>query len=370
MAIPFNQLKPQHEALRPELTAAFARVLDSGYLVLGREVEAFEAAFAAYCGCAHGVGVASGTEAIQLGLTALGVGPGDEVITVSHTAVPTVSALTSAGATPVLVDVDPTTMTMNASRIEERITRRTRAIVPVHLYGHPCDMDPILAVARRHGLRVLEDAAQAHGARYKGRPVGSLGDACAWSFYPTKNLGAMGDGGMVTTDDPAVAERVRRLRAYGQTSRYVHETKGINSRLDELQAALLAAKLPHLEGWNAARRERAARYGALLDGVAKPTAMAWAEHVYHLYVVRVPGRDALQAALQSRGIGTLVHYPIPVHRQGAYRELADQAPYLPVTERVTAEILSLPLYPELPLADVETVAGAVTEIATSSATRS
>jgi dTDP-3-amino-3,4,6-trideoxy-alpha-D-glucose transaminase len=362
-SIPFNQLKPQHEALRAELTAAFARVLDSGYLVLGREVESFEAVFAAYCGCAHGVGVASGTEAIQLGLTALGVEPGDEVITVSHTAVPTVSALSSAGAVPVLVDVDPATMTMDPARIEERITPRTKAVVPVHLYGHPCDMDPILEVARRHGLKVLEDAAQAHGARYKGRPVGSLGDACAWSFYPTKNLGAMGDGGMVTTNDPGVADGLRRLRAYGQSSRYVHETKGINSRLDELQAALLAVKLPHLDGWNAARRERAALYDRLLGGVMKPTVADWAEHVHHLYVVRSDRRDALQAGLQARGIGTLVHYPIPVHRQAAYRELAGQAAYLPVTERVAGEILSLPLYPELPLADVETVARAVNEIA-------
>ncbi len=362
MPIPFNQLKTQHAALRAELRAAFERVLDSGYLVLGTEVAAFEAAFAAACGCAHGVGLANGTEEIQLGLTALGVGPGDEVITVSHTAVPTVSALTAAGAVPVLVDVDEATMTMDPARLEERVTARTKAVVPVHLYGHPCDMDPILAVARRHGLKVLEDAAQAHGARYKGRPVGSLGDACAWSFYPTKNLGAVGDGGMVTTNDPAVAERVRGLRAYGQTSRYVHASKGINSRLDELQAAFLRAKLPHLAGWNAARRERAARYGALLRGVRAPTTAPWAEHAWHLYVVRAARRDELQAGLAARGVGTLIHYPIPVHRQAAYQELAEQAPYLPVTERIAAQILSLPLSPELPLADVDAVAHAVNEL--------
>jgi dTDP-4-amino-4,6-dideoxygalactose transaminase len=258
-------------------------------------------------------------------------------------------------------------MTMDPARLEERITPRTKAVVPVHLYGHPCDMDPIVAVARRHGVKVLEDAAQAHGARYKGRPVGSLGDACAWSFYPTKNLGAVGDGGMVTTNDPAVADRLRKLRVYGQTSRYVHATKGVNSRLDELQAAFLRAKLPHLAEWNGARRARAARYDQLVEGVARPTPAPWAEPVHHLYVVRAPRRDALQAALADRGIGTLIHYPIPVHRQAAYAELADQAPYLPVTERIVGEILSLPLYPELPMADVDTVARAVDEIAATAA---
>jgi len=362
VSIPFNQLKPQHEALKAELTAAFERVLESGWLILGKEVEAFEAEFAAWCGCAHGVGVATGTDAIELGLRALGVEPGDEVITVSHTAVPTVAAVESAGGVPVLVDVDPATMTMDPARIEERVTARTKAIVPVHLYGHPCDMDPILAVAQEHGLRVLEDAAQAHGARYKGRPVGSLGDACAWSYYPTKNLGAVGDGGMVTTNDAAVADRLRKLRAYGQSSRYVHASKGTNSRLDELQAALLRAKLPHLDEWNAARRERAAVYDRLLGGVETPTVAPWAEHVYHLYVARSHRRDELQKELADRGIGTLIHYPIPVHRQEAYRELADQARFLPVTERLAGRILSLPLYPELSIADVETVGRAVSEI--------
>lgn len=296
-------------------------------------------------------------------MRALGVEAGDEVITVSHTAVPTVAAVESAGGVPVLVDVDPVTMTMDATRIEERITPRTRAVVPVHLYGHPCDMDPIVDVARRHGLKVLEDAAQAHGARYRSRSVGSLGDAGAFSFYPTKNLGAVGDGGVVTTDDAAIADRLRKLRAYGQTSRYVHASKGTNSRLDELQAALLRVKLPHLNGWNAARRARAALYDRLLDGVEKPTAAAWAEHVYHLYVVQAGRRDALQAELGRRGIGTLIHYPIPVHRQEGYRELANQARYLPVTERIAGRILSLPLYPELPISDVEQVARAVSGIA-------
>jgi dTDP-4-amino-4,6-dideoxygalactose transaminase len=362
MAIPFNDLKPQHQHLRAELLEAAARVIDSGWFPLGPEAEAFEAEFALSVGCAHAVGVASGTEAIQLGLTALGVGPGDEVLTVSHTAVPTVSAITAAGGVPVLVDVDANTMTMDPARLEERITPRAKVVVPVHLYGQPADMDPILAIARRHGLKVLEDAAQAHGATYKGRPVGALGDACAWSFYPTKNLGALGDAGAVTTDDADVAARLRRLREYGQRSRYVHETKGINSRLDAVQAAFMRVKLPHLAEWTRARRERAALYDQLLQGVVTPFAADYGEHVYHLYVIRTGDRDALRDRLAERGIGTQIHYPIPVHKQEAYAELADQATYLPETERAAAEIVSLPLYPELPLADVETVARAVNEL--------
>jgi dTDP-4-amino-4,6-dideoxygalactose transaminase len=361
--IPFNDLKPQHRALRAELLEAAARVVDSGWFPLGPEAEAFEAEFAAYVGCAQAVAVASGTEAIQLGLSALGVEPGDEVITVSNTAVPTVSAITAAGGRPVFVDVDPDTLLMDPRALEARIGPRTRVVLPVHLYGQACDMDPIVAIARRHGLRVLEDAAQAHGARYRGRPVGSLGDACAWSFYPTKNLGALGDAGAITTGDPAVAERARRLREYGQTSRYVHAEKGINSRMDGLQAAFLRLKLPHLAGWTAARRERAALYDRLLEGVVRPSVADYGEHVFHLYVVRSPARDALRERLQARGIGTQIHYPIPVHRQAAYRETLDQAAHLAVTERAAGEILSLPLYPELPLEDVETVARAVNELA-------
>jgi dTDP-4-amino-4,6-dideoxygalactose transaminase len=360
--IPFNDLKPQHEALRAELLEAAARVVDSGWFPLGPEAEAFEAEFAASVDCQHGVAVANGTEAIQLGLTALGLEQGDEVLTVSNTAVPTVSAITAAGGRPVFVDVDPNTLLMDPGRLEERVGPRARVIVPVHLFGQACDMDPIMAIARRHGLRVLEDAAQAHGARYRGRPVGALGDACAWSFYPTKNLGALGDAGAITTNDPAVADRARKLREYGQTSRYVHATKGINSRMDGLQAAFLRIKLPHLPTWTAARRERAALYDRRLSGAVTPTVAPYGEHVFHLYVVRVPDRDALRARLQERGVGTQIHYPIPVHRQEAYRETLDQAGYLPVTERAAAEILSLPLYPELALADVETVADTLNEM--------
>lgn len=360
--IPFNDLKPQHQALRAELIAAATRVIDSGWFPLGPEAEAFEAEFAARVGCAHGVGVANGTEAIQLGLTALGVEPGDEVITVANTAVPTVSAITSAGAIPVFVDVHPDTLLMDATKLDSRVTHRTKAIVPVHLFGQACDMDAICELANRRGLKVLEDAAQAHDARYKGRPVGELGDACAWSFYPTKNLGALGDAGAITTNDAAVLAKLRRLREYGQTSRYVHAEKGINSRMDGMQAAFLRLKLPHLSAWAEARRERASLYDRLLTNVVKPTAAPYGEHVYHLYVIRTPNRDRLREQLQARGIGTQIHYPIPVHRQAAYAEHLDQARHLPITEQAAAEILSLPIYPELPLSDVETVARAVNEL--------
>jgi dTDP-4-amino-4,6-dideoxygalactose transaminase len=361
-SIPFNDLKPQHRALRADLVAAAERMIDRAWFLFGEELEALEREFSASVGCDHGIGVASGTEALQLALTALGVEAGDEVLTVTNTAVPTVSAITAAGARPVFVDVEPTTLLMDPARLEERITPRARVILPVHLYGQAADMGPIVEIARRHGLRVLEDAAQAHRATYRGRPVGALGDACAWSFYPTKNLGALGDAGMVTTNDAGVAERLKLLRNYGQTRRYVHETKGINSRLDELQAAFLRAKMPHLEAWTGARRERAALYDRLLEGVDTPRAAPGREHVYHLYVIRARDRDGLQRALAERGIGTLIHYPIPVHRQNAYPELVDQARFLPESERAAGEILSLPLYPELPLEHVELVAKAVTEL--------
>lgn len=331
-------------------------VLDSGWFVLGEQVEAFEREFAEYCGARYAVGVGSGTEALHLGLLALGVEPGDEVITVAFTAVPTATAIWLAGARPVFVDVDPGTYTMDPSQVEDRITPRTKVILPVHLYGHPADLDPLLDVARRHGLGVLEDAAQAHGARYRGRPIGSIGDATAFSFYPTKNLGACGDGGMVTTSDPKLAEKLRLLRNYGQRSRYVHEVQGANSRLDEVQAALLRVKLAKLEGWNAERRRRADEYRARLRGVVVPREESWARHVWHLYVVRSEQRDALQEHLRARGVGTLIHYPTPVHLQPAFRWLGLPEGSLPNTERLAGEILSLPLYPELPLSDVAYVA--------------
>ena len=331
-------------------------VLDSGWFVLGEQVEAFEREFAEYCGARYAVGVGSGTEALHLGLLALGVEPGDEVITVAFTAVPTATAIWLAGARPVFVDVDSGTYTMDPSQVEDRITPRTKVILPVHLYGHPADLDPLLDVAKRHGLGVLEDAAQAHGARYRGRPIGSIGDATAFSFYPTKNLGACGDGGMVTTSDPKLAEKLRLLRNYGQRSRYVHEVQGANSRLDEVQAALLRVKLGKLEGWNAERRRRADEYRARLRRVVVPREESWARHVWHLYVVRSEQRDALQEHLRARGVGTLIHYPTPVHLQPAFRGLGLREGSLPNTERLAGEILSLPLYPELPLSDVAYVA--------------
>lgn len=345
--IPFNDLKPQHDRLREELREAIDRVIDSGWFVLGKEVGAFEHEFARYCHAAFAVGVGSGTEAIHLALLASGVQPGDEVITVAFTAVPTATAISLAGATPVFVDVDPTTFTMDPNQVEDRISARTKVILPVHLYGHPADLDPLLDLGRRRGIRVVEDAAQAHGAEYRGRRIGGIGDLTAFSFYPTKNLGACGDAGLVTTNDPDLADRLRLLRNYGQRTRYVHETMGVNSRLDEVQAAVLRTKLPKLDAWNAQRRERAEIYRGLLHRVAVPAEQPWARHVWHLYVIRSPHRDALQKHLHERGVGTLIHYPIPVHLQPSYRYLGYEPGALPHTERLAGEILSLPLYPEL-----------------------
>jgi len=354
--IAFNELRSQYAAIREEIDAAIARVLERGWFVLGPEVEAFEAEFAAYCGARYGIGVGSGTEALHLALWACGVGPGDEVITVAHTAVPTINAISLTGARPVFVDVDPMTYTMDPAAAAAAVTPRTRALLPVHLYGHPADMAPLRELAERHGLWLIEDAAQAHGARYRGARVGTLGHLAAFSFYPTKNLGAYGDGGMVITNDATLAERVRRLRNYGQSDRYHHEVLGLNSRLDELQAAVLRVKLRHLDAWTAARRERAARYTAALRRAIPPTEAPWAQHVYHLYVVRVPQRAAVQEALARAGIGTLIHYPVPAHLQRAYAFLGVARGSLPVTERLAEEILSLPLYPELPLTQVDEVA--------------
>lgn len=358
----FNDLKPQYAAIKDEIDAALRRVLGGGWYVLGPEVEAFEAEFAAYCGARYAVGVGSGTEALHLALWACNLQPGDEVVTVAHTAVPTINAISLTGARPVFVDVDPATRTMDPAAVAAAITPRTRALLPVHLYGHPADMAPLQALAREHGLALIEDAAQAHGAEYRGTRAGRLGDLAAFSFYPTKNLGAYGDGGMVVTDDPALAERLRLLRNYGQTDRYHHQIEGLNSRLDELQAAVLRVKLRHLDAWTAARRERAARYAARLRNVAPPTEAPWAHHVYHLYVVTVPRREAVQAALAAAGIGTLVHYPIPAHLQPAYAHLGVARGSLPVTERLADEVLSLPLYPELAFEHIDEVAAALDRI--------
>ena len=361
MDIPFLDLKAQYATLKPELDAAVTDVLAGGWYILGEQVAAFEREFAAYCGVAHGVGVGSGTAALQLALLACSIGPGDEVITVSHTAVATVAAIALAGARPVLVDIEPTTYTLDPQRLEPAITDRTRAVIPVHLYGQPADLAPILEIARRHSLRVIEDCAQAHGATYRGRRVGSFGDLACFSFYPTKNLGAAGDGGMVVTDDAELAERVRLLRQYGWRQRYVSEMAGLNSRLDELQAAILRVKLRYLDEWNERRRALAARYDALLagSGVVTPAVREGCQHVYHLYVVRSQRRDALQAHLKAQGIGTIVHYPLAVHQQPAYADVAIGPGGLAETERAAAEVLSLPLYPEMPDEHVERVAAAV-----------
>ena len=360
-AIPLVDLKAAYHRLQAEIDAAVARVLAGGWYILGPEVRAFESEFAAYLGVEHAVGVASGTDAVLLALRALGVGPGDEVITVAHTAVATVTAIELCGAIPRLVDIDSVTYTLDPTHLAAAITPRTRAIVPVHLYGAPADLDAILAVARAHGLLVVEDCAQAHGARTRGRAVGTLGDAAAFSFYPTKNLGALGDGGAVATNRPEVAERLRLLRQYGWRERYVSDVAGTNSRLDELQAAILRVRLGHLEAENEARRRLAARYDAALAGlpIALPAARPADCPVYHLYVIRAAARDALAEHLRARGIGTGVHYPVPVHRQPAYAHLGYGPGSLPATEAAAAEVLSLPMYPDLTEGAVDTVAAAI-----------
>lgn len=358
--IPFNDLKPIHALLARDLGAAFERVLASGWYILGPELEAFEAAFAAYHSVPYAVGVANGTDAVELALRALGIGPGDEVITVAHTAVATVCAVERAGATPVLVDVDEATYTLDPAAAAAAITPRTRAILPVHLYGHPADMTALAALAERHGLALVEDCAQSHGARVDGRMAGTIGKLGAFSFYPTKNLGALGDGGAVITRDAALAARLRRLRNYGQENRYLHAERGQNSRLDELQAAFLRVKLAHLDEHTGVRRRLAERYTRQLAGVVTPPACrAGAEPVFHLYVVRHPQRDVLMKALEARGIGTLIHYPVPVHLQEAYRDLGYGPGSLPVTERIAREILSLPLYIGLAPETVDSISDAV-----------
>jgi dTDP-3-amino-3,4,6-trideoxy-alpha-D-glucose transaminase len=359
--IPRADLRAQREAIAAELDDAVARVLASGRYILGAEVEAFEHEFAAYCGAAHCVTTASGTDALRLTLTASGIGPGDEVVTVAHTAPATVFAVALTGAEPVLVDIDPHTFTMDAGRAAEAIGPRTRALLPVSLYGRPAEMAALRRLADEHGLRLIEDAAQAHGARAGGRRAGTLGDAGCFSFYPTKNLGGYGDGGAVVTDDAQLAEQLRLLRDYGRAGGENHHVRVAgNSRLDELQAAILRVKLPRLDGWNAARRARAATYARCLEGLplSLPDTAPDVEHAFHLYVVRSDRRDALQAHLAAAGIGTGIHYPVPVHRQPALAGRPPRAP-LPATERAAAEILSLPMFPELRDADVERVATAV-----------
>ena len=347
--IAFLDFSAMHAVLRPELDAAFQRVLDSNHLILGAEVEQFENEFAAYCGARHAIGVGNGLDALFLVLKAMDIGPGDEVIVPSNTYIATWLAVSYAGATPVPVEPDPATYNLDPARIEAAITERTRAIMPVHLYGQPADMDAIMEIAGRHQLKVIEDAAQAHGARYKGRRTGTLGDAAGFSFYPGKNLGALGDGGAIVTNDNELAGKLRILRNYGSSVKYHNEVKGYNSRLDELQAAFLRVKLQGLDQANEARREVARRFLAGLadSGLVLPFVPEWAEPVWHLFVVRSAAREALQARLGEQRIGTMIHYPIPPHRQKAYAEMALKEGSLPIAEAIHREILSLPIWPQL-----------------------
>lgn len=349
MKVPFLDLAAGYRELQPEIDAAVARSLASGWYIGGPEVDAFESEYATYCGAAHCVSVANGLDALHLALRALDVGPGDEVIVPSNTYIATWLAVSQCGATPVPVEPDERTFNIDPARIEAAITPRTKVILPVHLYGQPANMDEILAIARKHGLRVLEDGAQAHGARYKGQRLGAHGDAVAWSFYPGKNLGAMGDGGAVTTNDAQLADRIRVLRNYGSRVKYVNEVQGYNSRLDPLQAAILRVKLAHLDEWNARRSAIAARYqqGLAGCGMTLPQVPDWAEPVWHLYVVRHPQRDALQQALNDAGVGTLIHYPIPPHRQQAYAAQGHKQGDFPIAEAMAEEVLSLPMGPHL-----------------------
>jgi dTDP-4-amino-4,6-dideoxygalactose transaminase len=359
--IPFVDLKAQYQSIKEEVNGAIQGVLDSCQFTLGSEVVAFEKEFAEYSGSVHGMGVNTGTSALHLALLAAGVGKGDEVITVPFTFVATVSAIDYTGAKAVFVDIDPVTFTMDPTQVEAAITPRTKAIIPVHLYGQCADMDPILAIAKKHGLVVIEDAAQAHGAEYKGRRAGSMGDMGCFSFYPGKNLGAAGEGGMVVTANPEFARTIRMLRDWGAEKKYHHVLKGYNFRLEGIQGAVLRVKLRHLEKWTEARRDAAKRYDHLLiaSGVGLPQQMDYARHVYHIYAVRTTERAALQETLNAQGVQTGIHYPFPVHLLPAFADLGYHASQFPHSERAAHEVLSLPMFPELTAAQSEEVAQAL-----------
>lgn len=359
--VPYVDLKAQYRSIKSEIDQAVARVLESCQFVLGPEVSEFEKEFARYCGAADCIALNSGTSALHLALLAAGVGPDDDVITVPFTFVASVATIIYTGAKPVFVDIEPRTFNINPAALEAAISSRTKAIVPVHLYGHPADMDPIMDVARRHNLVVIEDAAQAHGAKYKGRPVGSIGDIACFSFYPAKNLGAYGEGGAVTTNRAEYARSVRMLRDWGQDRKYHHLLHGYNYRMEGLQGAILRVKLRHLDDWTEARRAIVNKYNHLLadSELVRPTEMPWARHVYHLYTLRAANRDALQSALLNEGIQTGVHYARPVHLQPAYADLGYGPNSLPESEKAANEVLSLPLYPELSEQQIQTVAAAL-----------
>ncbi|GAW94011.1 DegT/DnrJ/EryC1/StrS family aminotransferase [Calderihabitans maritimus] len=349
MGIPLLDLKAQYESIKEEIDAAVVQVLESGRYILGPNVAELEKEIARLTGTRYAVGVASGTDALLLSLVALGVGEGDEVITSPYTFFATAEVISQVGAVPVFVDIDPETYNLDVSQVEEKITKRTRAIIPVHIFGQPADMDPLLDLAQKYDLFIIEDACQAIGAEYKGRPAGSMGNTGCFSFFPTKNLGGYGDGGMVVTNDSEVAEKIRILRVHGSNPKYYHSLLGYNSRLDELQAAILRVKLKYLEEWNEARRRKAALYDELLAGtpVVTPVVREWAKSVYHLYVVRVPDRDGLMQYLKEHGIFTGVYYPLPLHLQKVYADLGYKPGSLPEAEKAARETLALPLYPEI-----------------------
>ena len=366
--IPFIDLKSQYVPIKAEIGAAIQGVLDSGEFSLGSEVAAFEEEFAAYCRTQYAVGVNTGTSALHLALLAAKVGHGDEVITVPFTFVATVAAIEYCGAKPVLVDIDPRTFTMDPTAIEAAITEKTKAIIPVHLYGHPADMDPIRDIAERHGLVVIEDACQAHGAEYKRHRIGSIGDMACFSFYPGKNLGAYGEGGIVVTHRGDYARTIRMLRDWGAERKYQHVLRGFNYRMDGLQGAVLRVKLRHLEEWAEARRRAAAAYDRIFraDSVRRPHAMPYARHVYHIYAIRSPKRQAWQDVLKTNGIQTGIHYPVPVHLLPAYADLGYRRGDFPHSECAASEVLSLPMFPELTTTQCEYVGGAVQALAEAS----
>jgi len=357
MAIPLVNLRKQYAPLKDEIISGIEHVLEGMQLFLGENVQALEKDFTQFCGAKYGVGVSDGTAALHIILRAMGIGPGDEVITVSHTFIATPEAIFLAGAKPVFVDIDPVTYLMDVNQVESKISSHTKAILPVHLYGQTVDMDPLCDLAAKYHLQVIEDAAQAHGAEYKGRKAGSMGDAAGFSFYYSKNLGAYGEGGFVTTNDAELYRRIRMIRDHGSERRYYHDLVGMNARLDEIQAVVLRAKLPHLPEWNKQRRAHAAIYNKCLNGspVVTPVEKEGNLHIYHLYVIRTPKRDELQVYLKDRSIFTGIHYPVPNHLQPAMKSLGYKEGDLPITENVVREIISLPMFPELTEEDIETI---------------
>lgn len=362
--VPFFEVARQHRSIRAELDAAFERVFRQSVFILGEEVERFESEFAAHCGAGHAVGVGSGLDALTFALRGLGIGRGDEVITAANSFIATALAIHAAGATPVLVDCDPRTLAIDPAAAAAAITPRTAALIPVHLYGRLVEMPPILSLAGRHGLAVIEDAAQAHGAWGEGGRAGGIGDAGAFSFYPTKNLGALGDGGAIVTKDAALADRLRRLRNYGQSEKYFHPIEGYNSRLDPLQAALLRVKLPRLDAWTEARRRLAAMYQerlaeAPVEVPARPRMRDALDHVFHIFAIELEDRDAARARLHERGVRTVIHYPTPIHRQPAFAWLGLGPGSLPHSERLSQRLLSLPLFPEMTEAQLDRVVSAL-----------